>query len=103
MKSSKEREKNMQKRGGGRWNVFLPKYILLEKYISSLISWFFSSYVLETLANIFCPEEFEEEVIPDKQRDDFTGTVARVFIWTRPVHSPWGGGGDQKCPKIREN
>jgi len=31
------------------------------------------SYVLETFANIFSPEEFEEEVIPEKQRDDFTG------------------------------
>merc|ERR1719354_278968 len=31
------------------------------------------SYVLETLANIFCPDEFEEEVIPEKERDDFTG------------------------------
>merc|ERR1719354_1027328 len=31
------------------------------------------SYVLETLANIFCPDEFEEEVLPEKERDDFTG------------------------------
>ena len=31
------------------------------------------SYVLETLSNIFSPEEFEEEVVPEAQRDDFTG------------------------------
>ena len=31
------------------------------------------SYVLETFSNIFCPDEFEEEIIPENQRDDFTG------------------------------
>jgi hypothetical protein len=29
--------------------------------------------VLETLANIFSPEEFDDENIPEDSRDDLTG------------------------------
>ena len=35
----------------------------------------YCSYVLETLANIFCPDEFDEEIIPEKQKDDITGNI----------------------------
>ena len=35
--------------------------------------------MLETLANIFSPDEFEEENIPEDSRDDLTGLDLPYF------------------------
>jgi hypothetical protein len=52
-----------------------------------IILFAFASYVLETLANIFSPDEFEEENIPEDSRDDLTGLDLPHF--SLMINSVW--------------